>query len=128
MDLLPHLPSIQSVILAGLADSHAPVQLAALAALEPLLGLASASPAAMAACKQLVAGVVELGQRALQQQQEEVLVPACEALMEATEGAGALMQEALPATLGLVMAVAGDVRLDDAARQQALQLLEWLAR
>jgi hypothetical protein len=136
--MAPHVGGVLQAVTAALADASPAVQTAALQAVEPLLPLVCTQDH-LAAFHRLVAAMLAASERALAAAAaapdspggaaaQEALILVCQALLEAAEFPAPLLQPALPAVLEMALAVAGARGLDPATREQALQLLHWVAR
>ncbi len=139
--MAPHVGGILAAVTAALADVSSAVQTAALQAVEPLLPLV-ATQEQVAAFHGLVAAMLAAAERALaaaaagaaspgQQaagNPQELIILVCQALLETAEFPAPLLQPALPAVLEMALVVAGTRSLECDTREQALQLLHWVAR
>jgi hypothetical protein len=136
--MAPHVGGVLAAMTSALADASPAVQTAALQAVEPLLPLV-ATQEQLRAFHGLVAAMLAAAERALAAaaaapdsaagaSAQEALILICQALLEAAEFPAPLLQPALPAVLEMALAVAGARALDAGTREQALQLLDWVAR
>ena len=145
--MAPHAGGVLAALTGALADSSAAVQGAALAAVEPLLPLVSTQEQ-VRAFHGLVGAMLAAAERALAAATaqgggassgggasggggpgpQELIILICQALLEAAEFPAPLLQPALPSVLEMALAVAGARGLEAETREQALQLLHWVAR
>jgi hypothetical protein len=148
--LLPHAASVQTAVATGLADtgaSGAPpnvgtnaragaaVRAAALAAVEPVLGLVDGKRAAEGFRRTVLPALLQLLRAQVQRQDDESeLARALQALVEVVEAAehrpGVLPVAggALQAALEVAMAAASERSLDPDLREQALMVVHAAAR
>ncbi|KAI8467320.1 MAG: armadillo-type protein [Monoraphidium minutum] len=141
--MAPHVGGVIASLTAALGDASPAVQAAALAAVEPLLPLVCTQDhvrafhglvsAALAAAERAAAAATAPGAAAAASGggangPQEILILICQVLLEAAEFPAPLLQPALPAVLEMALALAGARGLENDTREQALQLLHWVAR
>jgi hypothetical protein len=135
--MAPHVGGVLAAMTAALSDASPAVQTAALQAVEPLLPLIATQEqvrafhglvaAMLAAAERALAAATQPGDGGSGSPQESIIL-VCQALLEAAEFPAPLLQPALPAVLEMALAVAGTRALEADTREQALQLLHWVAR
>lgn len=128
-DLLrPHLASLQSVVGVGLRDGADPVRVAALAALLPLGQMvAGAGAAEIEAFHGLVSDTLQVCEAAVRAGAEHVAVTICQLLTDLLEISAPLLARHLPAIVTACLAMGTAASLELETREQALQVLHWVA-
>jgi len=139
--MAPHVSGVLQAMTTALTDASPAVQTAALQAVEPLLPLVSTQDqvrafhgllaAMLATAERALAAAASApspGQQAAASGPQDLIILVCQALLEAAEFPAPLLQPALPAVLEMALVVAGTRALECDTREQALQLLHWVAR
>ncbi|KAG2492093.1 hypothetical protein HYH03_009587 [Edaphochlamys debaryana] len=129
--LAPHLADLTRLVGAALRDPHPDVRRQAVAAMEPLGGLAAAGGGpAVEAFHGLVATLLEMAAAAHARSppDEETLVPVLQLTVELCEASAPLLGKHLPGVVTLALAVGTDPRCELSTREAALEVIHWVSR
>lgn len=102
------------------------VQTAALSVIEPLLPYVTDTQ--VPAFHALLAALLPCAQAALAAGNEDLLGHMCQVLVEVAECPAPLLQPCLQQVLELCMTIATNKQFESNTREQALQLLQWMAK
>eukprot|EP00878_Enallax_costatus_P030791 GHUV01033582.1.p1 GENE.GHUV01033582.1~~GHUV01033582.1.p1 ORF type:complete len:279 (+),score=76.17 GHUV01033582.1:252-1088(+) len=124
--LQPHAASILQAVAASISHPSDLVQTAALSVIEPLLPYMT--DAQVPAFHALLGALLPCAQAALVAQNEDLLGHMCQVLVEVAECPAPLLQPCLQQVLEMCMTIATNKHFESNTREQALQLLQWMAK
>ncbi|GAX82443.1 hypothetical protein CEUSTIGMA_g9871.t1 [Chlamydomonas eustigma] len=111
----------------NLTDASEEVQEAALSAMVPLSQLV-VSESDITMFQELTQALIQAATKSLEEQKEQIAIKSFQVLVEVIESPAPLMQPQVPSVITLSMTAALKHSLEPETREQALQVLHWLAR